>query len=179
MRRARSADGARGCGARAPGRGAPGEDAACAPGVGLGRGCVRARRGRLREGGGLEAAPARAGPAEARPACRCASARGVPSGMSSLGWESRGAAGPLARSSRPSNLNHADPRRGAAGGAEGRREGTGPRGGGAAAAPAGVLGPRSLGTLETPSTGGGGRRLIDSVDVRGGASPQGGGGGGS
>lgn len=42
-----------------------------------------------------------------------AAAMGLRSWMSSLGWEPRGASGPLARSSRPSNLNHAGSQPGA------------------------------------------------------------------
>lgn len=102
------------------------------------------------EGGGLEGAPARAGPARERPVCgpRRRSRRAVL--RVEPRWEPRGAAGPLARSSRPSNLNHAgsQPLHGRR--PEGRGEGTGPRGWGAG----GPLGARGPGAAEPGDPGG-------------------------
>lgn len=78
-----------------------------------------------------------------------------PSGLSSLGWEPRGAPGPLSLSSRPSNLNHAGlpPRAGrrgprAAGRVPGRALGERAR-----CSELGVPGPWSQGTLEPPPRG--------------------------
>lgn len=67
------------------------------------------------EGGGLEAAPARQAPGGA-PRVRASRALGRAVLDVEPRCEPRGAAGPLARSSRPSNLNHAGSQPGPAGG---------------------------------------------------------------
>lgn len=82
--------------------------------AGLGHGGGGAVRGRgargLRLGGGRLSARAprlRPGLAAGRPGCGRVAVPGVPSCLSSLGWDPGGAAHPLSLSSRPSNLNHA------------------------------------------------------------------------